>query len=121
MTSDSLIALTNKVIHFRDARNWHQFHNSKDMALALITEVAELLELMQWKNGDELIHHLAQKRPEVRGELADIFYCLLIIAHDLQIDLAEALTDKMEVNIAQYPVEKFYNSSKKYSDPESDQ
>jgi dCTP diphosphatase len=90
------------------------------MAISLSLEVAELLELMQWKNGAELKTHLAQRRREVGEELADILYWTLLIAHDLGIGLADAFQAKMAVNEAKYPVEQARNSSRKYHELTAD-
>ena len=116
IASTALSDLTDTILRFRDARNWRQFHNPKDMAVSLSLEVAELLELMQWKNGAELEAHLAQRRHEVGEELSDILYWTLLIAHDLGIDLADAFRAKMAVNEAKYPVEHARNSSRKYDE-----
>lgn len=86
------------------------------MAISLALEVAELLELMQWKNGELLESHLAAHQKKVGEELSDILYWTLLIAHDLQIDLAAAFNGKMIVNNAKYPIEQAHSSSKKYND-----
>jgi len=114
--SDRLSELTSEILRFRDERNWSQFHNPKDIAISLSLEVAELLELMQWKNGEELSTHLAQRQQEVGEELSDILYWTLLLAHDLQINLGDAFISKMAMNEAKYPIEKARDSSKKYSD-----
>ena len=84
------------------------------MAISLALEVAELLELMQWKNGTTLTLQLESRKKEVGEELSDILYWTLLIAHDLNIELAHAFTDKMAQNEAKYPVEKSCGSSNKY-------
>ena len=71
---------------------------------------------MQWKNGDVLRSHLAEKRQEVGEELSDILYWTLLIAHDLDIDLAKAFDEKMILNEIKYPVKSARGSSKKYRD-----
>lgn len=119
MDSDKLSKLTSEILRFRDERNWSQFHNPKDLAISLSLEVAELLELMQWKNGEELRTHLTQRQHEAGEELSDILYWTLLIAHDLQINLAEAFMVKMAGNEAKYPIEKARNSNKKYPDLQS--
>ena len=112
--NDSLKSLTQRVTEFRDARDWKQFHNPKDMALSLSLEVHELLELMQWKNGRELEKHLAQNHGAVSHELADALYWVLLLAHDLKIDLPEALIEKIAHNEAKYPLHKSKGVAKKY-------
>ncbi len=90
------------------------------MAISLSLEVAELLELMRWKNGEALTAHLAGRRQVLGEELSDILYWTLLIAHDLQINLADAFTAKLAANEVKYPVEEFRGSSRKYNDPISD-
>lgn len=86
------------------------------MAISLSLEVAELLELMQWKNGESLINHLNEHRKDVSEELSDILYWTLLISHDLGIDLATAFREKMQSNNAKYPVDKVRGSAKKYDE-----
>lgn len=116
MCSETIGSLTAEAARFRDERNWKQFHTPKDMALSLSLEVAELLELMQWKNGEALDAHLAERRWEVGEELSDILYWTLLLAHDLGVDLTTAFGQKMAVNGAKYPVDKARDSSKKYNE-----
>ena len=113
---DSLAALTREVVRFRDARDWKQFHNPKDMAISLSLEASELLEIMQWKNGAELEAHLAARREAVEHELSDVLYWLLLMAHDLEIDLGAAFLDKLGHNESKYPVELARSSSRKYTE-----
>lgn len=112
--------LQKKVIAFRDARDWKQFHNPKDLTLSLVLEVSELLEHFQWKNTDEFQKHLASSRQEVSDEIADIFNYLLLISYELEIDLADALRQKLAKNDAKYPVEKAKGNHKKYTELEKE-
>ena len=116
MTPDRLSDLTKQILRFREERNWGQFHNPKDMAISLSLEAGELLEFMQWKNGDELTQELLLHKTEVGEELSDILYWTLLLAHDLNIDLGEAFLAKMVVNEAKYPIEQSHSSSKKYTE-----
>jgi NTP pyrophosphatase (non-canonical NTP hydrolase) len=104
------------VLKFRDARNWKQFHNPKDTAISLVLESAEFLEHFQWKNEEEINQHLKYKKDEVSEELADVFYWVLLIAHDLDIQLGTALKKKMLKNEAKYPVEKAKGKHTKYTE-----
>ena len=81
-TTTTIAELTELAIKFRDERDWKQFHNPKDMALSLVLEASELLELMQWKNGDELMAHLAKNRAAMGEELSDVLFWVLAIAND---------------------------------------
>ncbi len=115
-TPASIAELQAKVVAFRDARNWKQFHNPKDSTISLVLEATELLEHFQWKNAEEMLTHVQTKKDDVSEELADVFYWVLLIAHDLDIDLAEAFTKKMAKNDAKYPVDKASGNHKKYTE-----
>ena len=110
-----LKTLQQDVVNFRDERDWKQFHNPKDMSASLILEAAELLEHFQWKNNDEMAAHVAEHRDKVAEEVADVLYWVLLISHDLDIDLMDAFKKKMEQNRAKYPAEKARGSHKKYT------
>src|SRR2546423_7332271 len=111
----TLDELTQLILRFRADRHWEQFHNPKDVALSLTLEAAELLELTQWKNGDELREHLKANKEAVGDELSDILGWILILAHDQGIDLADAFTRKIAKNEQKYPVEKARGSARKYT------
>ena len=108
--------LTKKIIEFRDARDWKQFHNPKDCAISLSLEASELLEHFQWKSEEQIAELLKNKKEEVADELADVLYWVLLMSHDLNIDLVETSLKKLEKNIAKYPVEKAKGSNKKYTE-----
>jgi dCTP diphosphatase len=101
----TLEELTVEVLRFRDERAWQQFHHPKNLAISVAVEAAELLELVQWREGDELQAHLREKQAEVGAELADILAYVLLLAHELDIDLGAAFTAKMAANRAKYPPE----------------
>jgi NTP pyrophosphatase (non-canonical NTP hydrolase) len=103
--------LIEKIIKFRDDRNWSQFHNPKDLAISISLEAAELLELFQWNNSQETMENNYQ---ELQDELADILIYCTLMADKLDIDLDEAVKSKLEKNEQKYPVEKSYNSKEKY-------
>lgn len=113
--STSIASLQADVIRFRDARDWRRFHNPKDAILSLVLEAAELLELTQWKAGPELETHLRTSRTAVGDELSDVLYWLLLIAHDLEIDLPSAFRRKLRANARKYPVRLARGSSRKYT------
>ena len=108
--------LTQLMLKFRDEREWAQFHNPKDVALSLALEAAELLELMQWKSGTELLEHLKANRELLADELADVLGWVLVLAHDPGIDLNEAVKAKLKKNASKYPVEKARGVAKKYTE-----
>src|SRR5882724_2014444 len=98
MSDTTIGELTRLAIAFRDERDWKQFHNPKDMALSLTLEAAELLELMQWKNGPDLAEHLAKNRHKLAEELSDVLFWVLAMANDFGIDLSEAFKQKLIEN-----------------------
>ena len=115
-TPKSLKDLQKAVVKFRDARDWKQFHNPKDMALSLVLEAAEVMEHFQWKNAEEMQKHLSEKNAEVSEELADVLFYLLLMANDFNIDLVRAFESKLVKNAAKYPVAKAKGRHTKYTD-----
>jgi len=116
MSQTTLNELTELLLAFVHERDWKQFHNPKDMAISLILESAELLELTQWKNGQELQAAMEARREAVADELADVLFWVLEIADHFKIDLAQAFKDKLRKNAEKYPVEKARGTSKKYTE-----
>jgi len=108
--------LTKKIIKFRDARDWKQFHNPKDTAISLVLEAAEVMEHFQWKNKEEVEEYLKTSKDHIGEELADVFYWVLLMSHDLNIDIVKALKQKIKRNEDKYPVEKSHGSHKKYTE-----
>ena len=105
--------LTDKLIKFRDARDWKQFHNTKDLALALSIEASELNELFLWKTTEEA-EQVNQDR--LKEELADILAYALLIAEKHNFDIKEIVSDKINRNNEKYPVEKAKGTAKKYNE-----
>jgi dCTP diphosphatase len=112
----NLSSLTELALRFRDERDWKQFHNPKDMALSLVLEATEVLELMQWKSGRELEKHLRARREDLSDELADVLYWVLVIANDYGIDAGEAFVKKLDKSAKKYPVAKARGKAKKYTE-----
>lgn len=107
--------LTNKIIEFRDKRDWKQFHNPKDLALSLTLEAAELVEHFQWKNQKEIDRYIKTHKTEIGEELADVLYWVLLISHDLKIDILDALNKKLKKNGKKYPIQKSKGKHIKYN------
>lgn len=107
--------LVNEIVHFRDARNWRQFHNPKDLALSLVLEASEVLEHFQWKSYEEQIEHIKKEKKEIGKELADTLYWILLMSHDFGIDIEKALKQKMIENKKKYPVSKAKGKHTKYN------
>jgi len=97
-------------------RDWKQFHNPKDMAIAISLEASELLEHFLWKNGAEIDARLVKYREAIHEEVADIGIYLLELCDVLGIDLVAAMSDKLDKAGARYPVEKSKGSSRKYTE-----
>jgi NTP pyrophosphatase (non-canonical NTP hydrolase) len=105
----SIQEITQALIAFRDARDWAQFHNPKDLALALNVESAELLELFLWKDAAQA------DRDKVKEELADVLAYALLLAHNYGFDVAEIMEQKIKINGEKYPIDKSRGVATKYS------
>jgi NTP pyrophosphatase (non-canonical NTP hydrolase) len=108
--------LTKIIISFRDKRNWKQFHNPKDTSLSLVLEAAEVMEHFQWKNSEEMREYVRAHKKEIGEELSDVLYWVLLMSHDLGIDIYKALKNKMKISNRKYPVRKAKDNHKKYTD-----
>ena len=110
--------LKNLVKTFCEERDWGQYHNAKDLAIGIITESSELLELFRFKSEKEVYDMFAQenKKQEVMKELADVLYFVLRFAEKYGIDLSTEFNKKMNENNNKYPVEKCKGLSKKYDE-----
>ena len=111
-----LDALLQRILAFREARDWKQFHSPKELAAGLAIEAAELQELFLWKDAAQVTELVSQRKTDIAHELADIAWFLLLLAKDLDIDLAEAIESKLAHNEAKYPVEKARGNNAKYTE-----
>jgi NTP pyrophosphatase (non-canonical NTP hydrolase) len=102
--------ITEKLLKFRDERDWSQFHNSKDLAIAINVEAGELLEIFLWK------HPESANKDKLREELADIMAFCLLLAEKEGLDVREILLEKIASNAEKYPVEKAKGTAKKYNE-----
>jgi len=108
--------ITEQILHFRDERDWKQFHNHKDMALSLCLEAAELLEHFQWKQPQQVEEHVQSHREELSDELADVACYLFELCANLGIDLDDAIRSKLKKNALKYPVSKSKGRITKYTE-----
>lgn len=108
--SNDIEELTDALLKFRDERDWAQFHNAKDLALALNIEAAELLEVFLWKNSDQA------NIDSVKEELADVFTFAFLLAEKYDLNVKRIVLEKLEKNALKYPVEKSKGSAKKYTE-----
>ena len=107
---NDLEELRRAVVAFTQERDWDQFHNGKDLALALSIEAAELNEAFLWKKPEDV-------NPEkVKEELADIVNYAILIADKYDLDIKQIVLDKIKRNAEKYPVSKAYGSAKKYNE-----
>lgn len=110
-----IVELTQKIIKFRDERDWEQFHNPKDCAISLSLEASELLEHFQWKNKEEVEKYIKTNINDISEELADVLYWVLLMSNDLNVDIVDALEKKIMKNEEKYPVEKAKGKHTKYN------
>ena len=110
--------LKEKVKKFCDDRDWDQFHNAKELAIALNIESSELLEHFRWKSPEEVeeLFKNPKKKEEIQDEMADVLYFLVRMAQMNNIDLYESFDSKLQKNNQKYPVEKAKGSHKKYNE-----
>ena len=105
-----LNTLTQSLLAFRNARDWEQFHNPKDLAVAISVEAGELLEQFLWKQPNEA------NREKVKEEIADIMAYALLLAHHYGFDAAEIIKEKIAKNELKYPVDKAKGNARKYNE-----
>lgn len=98
------------LLKFRNERDWEQFHNPKDLALAINVEAGELIELYLWKNPDEA------NKEKVKEELADIFAYAYLLADKYKFNIKDIVMEKIKKNGEKYPVDKSKGNAKKYNE-----
>ena len=102
-----------RVLRFRDDRDWRQFHTPKDLAISMSLEAAELLEVFQW-SGTDL--ECREKQDKLREELADVLSYCILMADICGFYLDEIMNEKVSKNEAKYPVEKARGNAAKYTE-----
>lgn len=116
MPHTELDELQNRLLEFARARDWEQFHNPKNLAMALSVEASELLEHFQWLTPEQSAQLAPDKQREVALEMADIFIYLLRLAERLNVNLLDVVDEKIALNEERYPAERVRGSARKYSD-----
>ena len=118
MPEESLRELQNRLQQFATDRDWDQFHNPKNLVMALTGEVGELAEIFQWLTAEQAtaIMEDSLKAEHVREELADVFGYVLRLASILDVDLQAALLSKITSNEVKYPVSKSRGNAAKYTE-----
>jgi NTP pyrophosphatase (non-canonical NTP hydrolase) len=94
--SDSINELTAEICAFRDARDWAQFHNQKEMAVAIAAEAGELLQHFVWQDAGQSLERISARRAEIESEMADVAILLFEMAANCEVDLAAAMRAKLE-------------------------
>ena len=108
--------LRERILEFRDLRDWKQFHDPKNLAEAISIESAELLENFLWKTGDESRNLDEKQKMAIGEEIADIAIFLTIIAHEMKLDIEQIVNRKLDLNEEKYPVSKSRGSATKYTE-----
>lgn len=100
--------LKEKIKRFNLERDWYEFHNPKDLLVALVSEVGELAECYRWLDDEEMsrVHSDLLKKKKIEDEIADIIMYLIILAYKTDIDILKAVSKKLEKNRKKYPIEK---------------
>lgn len=111
-----LESLRQRIAAFVAERDWDQFHNPKNLAMALAVEVAELAEIFQWLSAEQSATLDAPRRRRVEDELADVLVYLVRIADRLDIDLLAVTARKLEDNARKYPAERVRGQARKYDE-----
>ena len=102
--------ITSALLKFRDEREWEQFHNSKDLAIAISTEASELLELFLWKKNEEI------DVSRLKEELADVLSYCLLLAEKHNLNISDIIKEKISQNNLKYPVSKAKGNATKYTE-----
>lgn len=99
-----------QIAKFSRDRDWDQFHNGKDLALALSIEASELNEAFLWKHPEDV------SVDKIKEELADILNYAFLIANKYNLDIKEIMLSKLAKNAQKYPVDKSKGNAKKYTE-----
>jgi NTP pyrophosphatase (non-canonical NTP hydrolase) len=114
--SDTIREITAEIRAFRDARDWQQFHDPKELAVAIAAEAGELLQHFVWQTPAQSAQRARARVEELAGEIADVSILVFELADTLGLDLAEAMRSKLSKNALRYPVEKARGSNRKYTE-----
>ena len=110
MAMTDLEELRQKVVEFTRERDWDQFHDGKNLAIALSLEASELLEIFLWKNAEDA------DVEKIKEELADVVNYAILLADKYNLDIKQIVLEKMKRNAEKYPVEKARGTAKKYNE-----
>ncbi len=102
--------ITEALVKFRNERDWKQFHNSKDLSLAISIEANELLELFLWKNAEDA------NKEKIKEELADVLAYAFLLAEKNGLNVKDIVLEKIKKNGEKYPIDKAKGTAKKYNE-----
>lgn len=105
-----ILQIKKAIENFSNDRDWDQFHNGKDLAIALSLEASELLELYLWKDPDSV------DVEKLKEELADVLNYAFLIASKYNFDIKQIILDKLDKNAKKYPIDKAKGNAKKYNE-----
>lgn len=114
--NDSISSLTARIQDFVDAREWRQFHNPKDLSVAIAAEAGELMQHFVWQQPEQIDARLERNRDEIASEIADVGILLFEFADNLGFNLGDVMAAKMARNEERYPVAKSKGNNLKYSE-----
>jgi len=114
--SDSIADLTTRIRAFVAARDWEQYHNPKDMAVAIAAEAGELMQHFVWQQPEQIETRAAEKRDEIASEIADVGILLFEMADLLGLKLGEVIEAKIARNEQRYPADKSRGNNLKYNE-----
>ncbi len=114
--NDSISDLTSRIQAFVDARDWRQFHNAKDLSVAIAAEAGELMQHFVWQQDGQIAGRVEQRRDEIASEIADVGILLFELADNLGLKLGDVMAAKIANNELRYPVDKARGNNRKYSE-----
>lgn len=114
--NDSIRDLTDRIQAFVDARDWRQFHNAKDLSVAIAAEAGELMQHFVWQQESQIGQRVANRREEIASEIADVGILLFELADNLGFKLGDVMAEKIARNEQRYPVDKAKGNNLKYSE-----
>jgi dCTP diphosphatase len=115
-TTTTIHELKTKIKSFIEERDWQQFHSPKNMSMNIATEAAELMELFLWVDCNQSKDEFEKKQTDIEQEIADVAIAVFNFCARMNIDLTQAIEEKMKLNGQRYPVEKAKGNTKKYTE-----
>lgn len=113
---NDFLVIRELVRRFVSERDWDKFHTPKNLVIALSVEASELLEPFQWLVSGEKSELSEANQTAVRHEMADVLIYLVLLAEKMDVDLFQAVLEKIEINRKKYPAGKVRGDSRKYSE-----